>query len=73
MIRFLAKTGSSSLNICTMLMTLFTSNNHLIILNDFFFLQGETLKLPIAKTETFYRPPWFQVHIIDVYRSEAAQ
>ena len=21
---------------------------------------GETLKLPIAKTETFYRPPWFQ-------------
>ena len=22
--------------------------------------QGETLKLPIAKTETFYRPPWFQ-------------
>ena len=21
--------------------------------------QGETLKLPIAKTETFYRPPWF--------------
>ena len=23
--------------------------------------QGETLKLPIAKTETFYRPPWFQV------------
>jgi len=22
--------------------------------------QGETLKLPIAKTGTFYRPPWFQ-------------
>jgi len=22
--------------------------------------QKETLKLPIAKTETFYRPPWFQ-------------
>ena len=22
--------------------------------------QGETLKLPVAKTETFYRPPWFQ-------------
>jgi len=22
--------------------------------------QGETLKLPIAKTDTFYRPPWFQ-------------
>lgn len=22
--------------------------------------RGETLKLPLAKTETFYRPPWFQ-------------
>ena len=22
--------------------------------------QGETLKLPIARTDTFYRPPWFQ-------------
>ena len=25
----------------------------------------ETLKMPIAKTETFYRPPWFQVIILN--------